>query len=280
MATKPIGSELWPVWYQRFDKNAEERTHRNLRRALLSASWLQARTLGWTVSTNGTKHLGLNDKDGLIVLPTHRSLLDSWLVGITFQQMEEFFHIMRHDPDKALWHLPEMNNFQFTWLTHLFIGHLNCVPVQRGNSAQQSGVLRRIKRGLQNGHRYELFATAGRESKKNGLSISKEVAETILWYCEGGKVQVVTAEIRGVPVWNGERMGGDNSSRLLQFWQTYWTQIFGRLIHVHYERFDMGPYLNREVTDDLLGELGIAICDRIRPKYPKNPADVLVSQSS
>ena len=224
------------------------------------------------VHTNGTRHLGLRRDRGVLLLSSHRTLVDSFILGFTFHSFWDF--LLR--PSSILWNVPEMKNYQFTWLLKFLINHLHCVPVIRGDASFIQSMVLKVRRLLVGTSRVCIFPTAGREHPDHPLVITEEMGKMLLLiirHVDG--IQVVTAKMNGIPVWAKGKMGGSVQEKLWQFWWTVIRQTQKQQISVLFENFIVDKYRAAAVVDEkLVAEFVAELRRAIKPDYPENPAEM------
>jgi hypothetical protein len=224
------------------------------------------------VHTNGTRHLGLRRDHGVLLLSSHRTLVDSFILGFTFHSFWDF--LLR--PRSILWNVPEMKNYQFTWLMRFLIDHLHCVPVVRGNKEATMTMVCKTHRLLKSGKRVCIFPTAGREHPDHPLTISMEMGATLLVLIRNtNKLHVITAKMNGIPVWAKGKMGGSVHDKLWQFWWTVLRQTQKQQISVLFKNFNVDKYCAPSKVDEgLTAEFVAELRRAIKPDYPDNPAEL------
>ncbi len=275
---KPPHYEQWPALYRFLRDNEPASVHGALTSIISFQAWLVAnaacydfRRLHRYVSSN-IRELKLDPKRGVLLLPTHRTLVDSFFHGTEFQSLST----AAFRPPGRLWHVPDASNYQFGWLIDFFVSHLNCIPFNRKNTRQAAAALTRILKLVRDGHRVCLFPGAGRERYYEPFAVHPDVARLVLDAARYG-AQVVTARMDGIPVWQGEKMEGSQLRKIRQLIDAVRTQTQGRDVQITYELFDMSSWLSMPKCDETNAKLADAIRLAVRPLYPPNPAEAKLS---
>jgi hypothetical protein len=272
---KPPHYDQWPAFYRLLRDHEPSIVHNALTSIFTALAWLIAsascydfRRLHRFVKSN-INELELDPCRGVLLLPTHRSLVDSFFHGAEFQSLVA----AAFRPKYRLWHVPDASNYQFGWLIDFVVSHLNCVPFNRKNTREAAAALTRILKLLRDGHRVCVFPGAGRERCYESFVVDPDIGRLVLDATRYG-AQIVTARMDGVPVWLGERMGGSERSKIRQLIDAVRTQTSGQDVCITYRLFNMDPWLTQPRSERLYAQLAEAIRLAVRPLYPPNPAEV------
>lgn len=235
---------------------------------LLLAGWCASAIFTHRISSSGTRQISRQGK--ILFLATHRSLLDSFIIGALLWGVVTMFF----KPRLALWNIPEGSNFKLGPVSSFLIKHWHCVPIKRDQRAQIMEVHRTIRDLLENKGNVLLFPTAGRERNDRPVKIDKFIGKLVYELLQlNHDLQIVAVRIDGMSIWNGQRMQGTKWQRWKQFHQTVIKQTSGRNIHVAFNPLDLSQFRNCEANDETYLQIVLVIAAAIKAHYPQNPAE-------
>jgi 1-acyl-sn-glycerol-3-phosphate acyltransferase len=242
-------------------KHETWRWHIRIARSMILFGWLMS-FLCWRIWMKVEGKLKIDGR-GALILSTHRSMWDSFVVG-SIQSLRaafEYFHLM--------WFIPERSNFMFDRLQTFMISHMKVIPIKRSDRRDLVRVYGQIKRIIGAGGVVCLFPNGGRERYGKPLNVDPAIAHLILEL--DPSVPIIVTRIDGIPVWKGPKMSGGWLSKNWQFFRAWLDQLFLRRLVVTVHELDLSD-LRQKPLAEVKVEIARRIAEAIKPHYPVNPA--------
>lgn len=203
-----------------------------------------------------------------LILCSHPGLFDSFAFVATSWSYPRQVYTMLFRLRELPWSIPDRANYLSLPILKDIIGHMKCVPADRGEADKTFEAMQPLADLVKSGANVCLFPTLGR--MRWPVNVDIRAARLVYRLSrECPELTIILGRLSGEPLWCGPRIGRSRWSQVSQFLRSYFQQVFFHRLLIEYEPIDLSDLVSQKPSSGVYREIAKRIAEAITPRDPK-----------